>query len=387
MTDERLIQCGRYLTALIRAGLTGVSAQTKPENISWDELYQMASIHGVEYLAWQGARLARDEAFTPEQKAQWERRAWQCALQSMVQTEELRALMAQLHSEGIPACPMKGPWLKPLYPQPEQRQMVDLDILICASDRRCVRELMEARGYFCRFFEEKYDDAYRKEPYLYVEMHTAPVDEKNPHRVWAERHLADGDGGWRWQQTPPSPEEQYLYLLMHLEKHWTSIGCGMRPLLDLRVFRAAHSGSWSESTLSALCRETGLTAFRREMERLSDRLFSPEAQRVPDAPWDDAEYLVYLSGAYGSTRSRVESALLLGRGGASFGRTANYLLSRLFPPLAEAEKTYKVLKRAPWLYPSVWLYRLIRLPFAPDSAARRELRVMRELLKQKEETK
>ena len=66
---------------------------------------------------------------------------------------------------------LKGSVLKQYYPDENQRQMGDIDILIPAEKAEKIKEIMLSLGYSCRSFGITHHDVYFKSPFFSFEMH------------------------------------------------------------------------------------------------------------------------------------------------------------------------------------------------------------------------
>ena len=80
------------------------------------------------------------------------------------------------------------------------------------------------------------------------------------------------------------------------------------------------------------------------------------------------------SGTYGTLQNQVTNRLRQeAETGSGRGPRMRYVLHRVFPPLKKLQQGYPVLKRAPWLLPGVYVYRLVVKPFTRTARLRTEL--------------
>lgn len=91
-------------------------------------------------------------------------------LRDAAQTQMLSILREQLNDAGIDFLLLKGAHLKALYPAPELRFMVDMDILVREQDQPRAKDILLANGFTLDFDNGK-DIVFLKKPFLTVELH------------------------------------------------------------------------------------------------------------------------------------------------------------------------------------------------------------------------
>ena len=136
------------------------------------------------------------------------------------------------------------------------------------------------------------------------------------------------------------------------------------------------------SYLDAELQKLGMADFEVDLRRVAQTVVEKDAcgralagDGTALAP-DVEQMLVYMlgSGTYGTVANNVRNRLEeeAAEGGKK-GSRARYLLKRAFPPLKKLQQGYPVLKRAPWLLPGVYAYRLVVKPFTRTARLRTEL--------------
>ena len=359
--------CADYCICVLRCLMQKKNVPPMPESLTAGELYAFSRLHGVEamvYHALEQTELNRDEPVWPD----WHRRADMLMTQSVVQLAERDMLFSLLPGAGVELLPVKGCWLKEQYPEIDWRQMCDLDMLIHHEDMKKAEALMLSLGYSKESDTAKNHDEYIKPPYMGVELHHSllPVnDERCGYYadVWKKAvPVEDWPGVFRLKA-----EDEYIFQLLHLFKHTTSAGIGIRAFLDNAVFRGV-SGDMDKDYLAREYDKLGISGFVRCIETLADCWFT-SGEAVP-AELEAMADSILSAGSYGTEERRVQSVMrrLGGKGHRPLAAKLRYLFAMLFLPLSAMRELYPVLNKAPLLLPVFWLWRPVdRLIFRPEA--------------------
>ncbi|HBJ18822.1 MAG TPA: hypothetical protein DDY70_03645, partial [Clostridiales bacterium] len=221
---------------------------------------------------------------------------------------------------------------------------------------------LEAVGYKCgkKIFHDVHMES---EDGLLLELHfsLAEASEKLDvvlDRVW-DYAAPEKEGSFLYRMTPAF---FLFHLLAHMSHHFAVGGCGVRPFIDVYLYRRA--AEVDEAVLSALLSDASLTKFAEAVFRLSDAWFA-------GAPADDLcrrmEAFLFRGGAYGTKQQ--EMAVNRAKKGGRIG----FIFRRLFPPFRMLSNRYPVLKKHPWLAPVFCVWRWIETLFGTE-ARRRTLR-------------
>lgn len=348
-----------YIIALIRALIQEQPIPPIPEGVSLRELYDFSRSHSIEALIYRALYPLLSHSADPVWK-QWENRASQLLAQSIVQLQARDDLIHMLTQAGMDVLPVKGCWLKELYPDLGDRQMSDLDMLIRPEDASAAERLLLTRGY--QKEEVSYHHTtYIQPPYLALELHTSLLPDIDEHRSYYEDV---------WEKAVPSdgiprlyrlkPEDEYLFYLVHLSKHLSEGGSGIRSILDNCIYFRCFpnmDGDYLGKELETL----GLSELAWQVQELSCCWFETGAT-IPKA-LEPLAQAVCTAGTYGSlemrTRHRMER--LSKKYPNPVIRFFAYCLTRFFRPLSEMKRHYPVLEKAPILLPVFWVVRIVSM--------------------------
>ena len=356
------LSCGRYLTALLRAELRGEQPPEKPEDVSFEELYRMAKMHGLETMSYDAVSklrtLPEDDLWT-----RWRASRDANSAKNMVQRTHRDRILTELSRKGIDVLPLKGSLLIEMYPKPDQRQMSDLDILIRGEQREQVRQCMTALGYQVDRFEVTNEDTYSQKPFMHIEMHHqlfAVISSFSQLRDYYSdpwiRSIPDEGMEHRYRF---SWEDYYIYLLAHLYKHFSGGGSGIRNVMDIYVFLRQYGESLDRMYLQKELNKIGLDEFRQTMERLAEQWFGDNGQKI-SAVEEEIEETIFTSGAYGMrSSSRLHNIQRMEEKYSSelIGKMA-YLIRLVFPSYDRIIVKYPQFKGKQKVLPLLWIYHI-----------------------------
>ena len=290
-------------------------------------------------------------------------------------------IKGEFEASGIWYMPLKGALLKDLYPRYGMREYTDYDILVDASRARDVREIMVNLGYETDPGGESTEDHYVRPPVLSFEMHRSLFEGENygMREDSLRTYYADirprliPAGGLEYRF---APDDAYLYMIAHEYKHFSSSGTGLRSLTDTWVY--LQKVGIREDYVEAETAKLGLSDFERKNRSLALSLFGTGEQPGPDsapagaglsAPDSALESGLTEGSLSDSDLSLLEAILSTGNFG-SFGhlvesqiaRTGRlrYFLTRVMPTDAKVKEQYPVLRKAPVLYPFIWIWRILK---------------------------
>ncbi len=287
-------------------------------------------------------------------------------------------LSQQLTAHGIAHMPVKGYYLRQLYPVPELRTFGDIDILIHPEDRRKAHQLMMALGYTAgQDWEPTYSYVKGMEHY---ELHTNLMDGNLDDRADLPAYFqnawqyAEPDEGLRFR---PTLDFHFIYTVCHLAKHLYGGGAGIRMYLDVALYVRHYDGEIDWEAVAGEFSSLHLLDFFHTVMNACQVWFGTET--VCPLPEPDRAALDTLldytldADLFGHLRDH--SVIRLRGTDPQAPSRGRVFLRMLFPPAAEIETRYTFLKGQHWLLPLAWLVRL----FANLRLVPQRLRQMRQV--------
>lgn len=274
-------------------------------------------------------------------------------------------ILAKMEEAGIWYMPLKGAVLKDLYPRYGMREMSDIDILFDEKRSADLRQIMVDLGFTVKGYGKKNHDVYQKKPVSNFEMHRtlfyeATTGSLYTYYISVKDRLIPDEG--KKYGCHFSDEDFYLYIIAHEYKHYWGGGTGIRSLLDTYVY--LKKKTLDMDYVSREAEKIGIADFEQKNRDFALRLFDGETLTAEEEKM--LNYVVF-SGVYGSYETNAVNVM------RKMGRR-KYFLSRLTVPRKVMEDDFPILKKAPFLYPVIWVVRLLRGVFLRNEKFRAQLK-------------
>ena len=319
-----------YLIELLRCALQGQQPSKKPDECSWNTLWQLACKNNVESIVSPAIRQYSYEI--PDSLAGKWRLSLDKNLNRLLKFQiEREMIFAELEKKGIAYLPLKGILLAEYYPVPGMRWMSDNDILfgyvkqdisgkwyfqgetqqkqteMKEQAASVVYQIMGHLGYQREKYRSSHHDAYHKLPIYNFEMHQSLVPDINSATEYYKNP---------WEKTFPveegkhlfamKDEDVYIYHIVHAYKHFDNSGCGIRTLADEYVL-LTHNDKMDWEYIVGELKKLELASFEKQLRKTAEHAFSLNG--VMDE--DDRQFAKVMigSGTYGSLDYKVERHL------------------------------------------------------------------------------
>jgi hypothetical protein len=353
-----LAQEGRYLIRLLASLVNGTPADNPPKDLDCDRLYRFSAYHRLSGMACYGIEKLepghRPGALIMER---FERDRKIARAREAAQHITLDNVLKAFEQNGVYCIPLKGCLVKYLYPRPDMRMMADMDILFKDGQTEKVKEIMLGMG-FTQMHSGGNHDVYWKKPFLNIEMHRRLVPEGSRFseymkKSWERAILEQGcDFIHRF-----STEDLYIYLLIHLIKHYTRGGTGIRSILDIWLYNRHYDSQMGRDYIDSQLERIKLREFEGHIGRLGDIWFgNAQGSELYEKM---AEY-IFASGVYGTGKHGIIASMNEKKGGRKMPAGMVKLMYRLglfFPGLKHMSILYPFLHRLPFLLPFTWVLR------------------------------
>lgn len=350
-----------YFIELLRCALHDQPAAPKPQDVSWNDLFEYAKSQSLSSMAY--SAVCRSGFDIGEDLAQdWNTVSSRNLVKYFNQEHECEVLCSAFSAAGILHMPLKGSVIRKLFPAPEMREMCDLDILVKPEDLDRAHEIMLANGY--EFLEEhttSHNRDYQKLPYLNVEVHNYLL----PQDIDMFSYYADFWNKANYVRDGMTClmtwNDCYIYMMAHTCKHFFFFrGIGIRSVLDVYVMKAQLNGILNRDYIKKELEKLGILEFAVSFERLADCWFVEEKTEIPPE-LQDYHSRILESGTYGDNDGMKSNAMRYMQGGKSL-RAAKWSVAfrKLFPPYVLMKDPYPGLKKTPFLLPLFWIYRWFR---------------------------
>lgn len=228
----------QYFIALLNAFINEEETPRPGSDVDFMELYQESRMHSLSgMVGMMLKKLPLEDKPSKEVMKKFEQDFFSTIHKTTEQEASMNELSAVFHKEKIKHAFVKGYFLRDLYPTKELRSMGDVDFLISIKDRKKVHEIILELGYKSDTMVghvwnynkgsvriEAHDKLISKELFSDVD-YTAYFEDAIDHVILKK------DSTYALE-----PDYQLLYLFIHMAKHFSGFGCGIRQIMDIAVF-------------------------------------------------------------------------------------------------------------------------------------------------------
>lgn len=268
------------------------------------------------------------------------------------QIYSIKEIFSAFDEQEIDYLPLKGVLLKNIYPKPEMRSMGDADILIKTEQYDNIRPIMLKLGYK-EVIESDHELIWNKNN-INIELHKRliPSYNKDYYSYFGDGwSLAKLKNGTSYSMTD---EDQLIYLFTHFAKHYRDAGIGIKHMTDLWVYRKSKpllDEKYIKKELTAL----QLYGFYVNIINTLSVWFDG---REGDEKTDFITDVIFNSGVYGTRDKHAISDAV------KISKSTNKVKTRkffklIFPAYQGMCIKYPFLKKAPFLLPIMWIYRIL----------------------------
>ncbi len=341
-------QTGIFCIKAIYRYFNGIEGKNElEEGLTYEDVYRFSRFHKIDNLMFEILKEDLDDAFLER----WKKKCLQNQAMAVFQGEEIENLCRIFAENKIHYLPLKGFYLRNLYPRPDLRFMSDIDVLIDEKKMRKVKKLMKKNGYEVESYNYYMHDEYAKKPFVKFEIHRSLVSRDSEYYGYYSDILE------RVKENPEQPfqhrlslEDQYIFNLVHFYKHFTNSGSGIRYLIDSFLFERKYKDvidrKYIDEELEKLC----LKDFDEMMKEIVEEWFF---QGKNGEKHHEEKRFILESGVYGRLSRQVEMRIE-----KSQGNVHKLLFRRLFPTVGKMKCIYNVLNRWIILLPFCYLHRL-----------------------------
>ncbi len=358
-----------YLANLAISQLKGEKPVDIPDNLDIDEIIDISYRNHMNYMIL-GA-LVRVSNLAEEKKTELRSKLQISILRTLTQITELKRIVDCFEKAEIKNQPMKGSCLKFLYPSPEMREMSDIDILVAEDRMDDVKRIMLDMGYTLAQ-AIKHHDIYYKDPFMVVEVHRAMYDKTvdgqqfDYFKSFEKAVLCDG----KKYTYDFNKEDFYVYMVAHMAKHFYTMGCGIRNLVDVYIYLEKYGKELNRDYLNKELKKCGIYDFTINMEKLA---YIWLGGKKGDPFYDDLFQYMVDCGIYGKDENGIWHKFAEEKLEGKKITRSKLKKWYYFPPLFYMAEYYPWLEKFPFLLPVAWVIRAFRGIFMKKGIQKREM--------------
>ncbi len=339
----------KYFLDMVSSSIKGLPVPNCPDEVNTSLLYKLCvrnAVQGILYLAVQSGAVT----LSAENEVKLQKSYMAILAREATQQEEIEYIRNAFNEENIEFMFLKGTHLKSLYPVPEMRFMVDMDILVKEKSMEKGGELILARGFTQEMNNGK-DIVLVKKPFLTIELHKMLfVEDYFMHdyfiSVWDRVEKIS-----EYEHKMPI-NDLYVYTLAHLAEHYLEAGSCFRPLMDLYLMEKAYT-------------ELDFDYINKQFERIGIDKFALKIRQLYKYAFDNAEYnddLMTMEN-YIVFGAPVKNANEVSKIVRTHKSKSQRLVESAFPNLKHMKLRYPILEKVPFLLPIFWIVRFFEFVF------------------------
>jgi len=311
----------------------------------WKEIYKLSHTHSVMTMLY--FAVSENKISVPEEFNKILNQSFYISVTQLANQQHwAKIIFSEFDAAGIKYLPLKGTVIRSIYPHEEMRTSCDIDVFYDSVHTEKAKEIMEKHGFSeGRAGENHYE--YNKGAVCF-ELHFLLTSPNKFLKAYYENiwERLENTKGKRYDF---STEDCYIYILLHLVKHFLSGGGGMRAILDIYLYNRKYN--LNKDYLNKELKKLGILTFTEIIEKTAEFLFG-EGKEDNDVS-AVTEFLLS-----GNTYGTKEVGAI-----TKHGSKTKYIIYRIFPPREKMEKLYPSLKGKKYLLPFFYIKRWLDVLF------------------------
>lgn len=331
-------------------------------DLDWNKIFKLSINHQVTgIISAQCKNLIPDEVKPLFQRAQ--AKAYYYYLKRKNIQKELDDAF---NEKGIEHFTVKGLLISDYYPIPALRTMGDIDLVVHTEDRERADVILREKNF--RLTNQSKAEWVYYQNDIEIELHDHLIYEQVINRSCMVKFLSSF---WSYVDNDTlDPSYHFLYLLLHIRKHFMNSGIGFRQFMDLAVM-AVKEQSLNWIWIHEKLQELDLLKFASTCFGLIKMWFGimiPNEILLPDeAFFEIATETIMHNGIFGfnnvDNRGNIQVNIIReNRNRYPLLPVASNAISTFFPRYDELRKNrhYRFVDGKPLLTPIAWVYRVGR---------------------------
>ena len=348
-----IMRTKEYFLKMIAAILCEQSIPLCPEDVDSSQLCKLASknaVQGFLYLAIKNGSVTVPASI----EASFKQVYMTNLMRDVTQSDERENIRKRFSDESIDFMFLKGSHLKELYPAPEIRYMVDMDVLVHEKDLKKGQEILLSQG-FEQIMNNGKDIVFAHRPFLTIELHQMLfVEEYFMHDYFTDTwKRAEKVSKHEYKM---STNDLYVYVLAHLAEHYLEAGSCFRPMMDLFLMEKKLSEHLDFNYINKQFEALGIEKFALKIRKLYKCMF--EGGEYNDDLITMENYIVL--------GAPVKNADEAARAAFTKKTKGKRLIETIFPSLKHMKLRYSILEKLPILLPFFWIVRIFEFVLSND---------------------
>lgn len=360
-----------YIIELLKCALTNTTPSIPSEELDWDVVFKYAKIHRILPVLYFSIQKLPDDYKSKVTNIDSYELAYKSNLVDDANREnEISTITKELSANNIDYILLKGSVTKYFYPDTSMRMMSDIDILYRNKTSKEIKNLFENMG-FAQTKSTPKDAMYLSPNKLVkIEMQQSLIDDgfiewqKYLDTIW---NRCDKKSNNEYIMTP---EDFYIYHIIHMAKHFINGGIGLRHILDTCVIKNHYSNIKYEYT-SNIFSKLSLDKFEERINELWIYWFEGFHYTNDEAISLLSEY-IFANGAFGNVSQQSINE--------ASARGSSTIINKVFPDKEMLSNYYgSIITRHPIVIPFYWIRLSFKRIFKNSRKTKMKLKTMSEI--------
>ena len=347
----------QVLISLLKKSLFDFEAEI-PNDVNWQEVFEEAKFQSVIPMVYDAT--SGIEGIPTEVLKQFKSNTIAIMFNNDKIVKVQNELCGLLENEKINYAILKGLSVAQYYPKPELRTFGDIDVLVSKNDYKSAKEFLVASGFALVEEDKKFHCGLKKSDVL-IELHFSISD--FPETKLGEELKAALENATQTTKKVSCLSTEFgcldeLYqavsLILHIERHLTADGIGLRQLLDFGAFVKENPEFMNDDENLDFLKKYGLYKLAATCINLMDKFFF--GKESDDKTANELFELSLKKGNFGVKRSKEETYSnfdVENKSKFAFVNFFKYFKKR-------ARMTWDLAKKYPWLCNLGFIYLPIR---------------------------
>lgn len=354
---SQITDAKEYFIKLVASSVNQTAVHEYDERIDFHLLFRLACRNSSQAMLYYALLLKR-QVIGEENFSKLEKSYKALMIREFNQQSEIEAIRSEFSRAGIDFMLLKGTHLKALYPKPEMRFMVDMDVLVKQKDVKQAGEIILSHGLQQEMNNGK-DIVYIKKPFLTIELHNSLfVEDYHMYDyfcdVWEKAEKVSE------HEYKMSVNDLYVYTMAHLTEHYTAAGSCFRPTIDIYLMNRNYSEQLDFDYIDKQFEKLKLKDFADNIKELGLCWFEGHEKNENLTVMEN--FIVF--------GAPVKNASVLSKVTEKKKSKFSLLFLSAFPGLRHMQCLFPLLIKYPFLIPVFWVARLFKHLFTKETMQR-----------------
>lgn len=367
-----MTQAEIYLTDFLGKTLRGecLDLTVLPPELSVADIFTCAKKHSVLHLIYNSVMKCNNECFDDSSFVLCEMRS---VHKEASQNYAWSEFEEYAEKNGIDILMLKGIYLKRLYPEPELREMCDIDILYNPQQSKELERIFISLGYKKGKTTTCHDGWFNPENGVTFEAHHVLNSQENKKLSYYNnyRNRAKRIDG-RKHIFHMTNEDLYIHLLLHIRSHLKTKSVMLKQLADLYIMKI--NTNLDLQIINGYLKELNLERLADCLERLAVLLFENPSDII-----NESELLKLADYIFGNLSFGDFGHAQAQEAAKSGGNKLKALLKQIFPKAERIYNSYPLVARHRYLLPLGYIYRIFQSFGARKNNRKKKLEIMAEV--------